>query len=68
MTTNIRAELHEDLAGSSSIRLRFTRKAFHMLPRLDRPRILDIGCGQGEPTLELAKLSGGQVIVMQKIE
>jgi SAM-dependent methyltransferase len=32
-----------------------------MLPDLDSPRILDLGCGQGGPTLELARLSGGQV-------
>jgi len=33
-----------------------------MLPQLDRPRILDIGCGRGVPTLELARLSSDQVI------
>jgi len=33
-----------------------------MLPPLDRPRILDIGCGSGIPTLELARLSQGEVI------
>lgn len=33
-----------------------------MLPRLDKPRILDIGCGSGVPTLELARLSDGEVI------
>ena len=26
---------------------RFTRKAFEMLPKLDRPFILDVGCGSG---------------------
>lgn len=41
---------------------KYTRKAFQMLPQLDRPRILDIGCGRGVPTLELARLSSGQVI------
>ena len=29
---------------------------------MDRPRILDIGCGSGIPTLELARLSQGEVI------
>jgi len=29
---------------------------------LDRPRILDIGCGRGDPTLELARLSQGEII------
>lgn len=33
-----------------------------MLPRLDKPHILDIGCGSGVPTLELARLSHGQII------
>ena len=42
--------------------LKYTRKAFRMLPQLDKPRILDIGCGSGVPTLELARLSQGEVI------
>ena len=42
--------------------LKYTRKAFQLLPRLDRPRILDVGCGSGVPTLELAKMSKGKVI------
>jgi len=33
-----------------------------MLPKMDKPRILDIGCGSGIPTLELARLSHGEVI------
>jgi ubiquinone/menaquinone biosynthesis C-methylase UbiE len=41
--------------------LKYTRKAFLRLPRLEKPRILDIGCGSGVPTIELAKLSGGEV-------
>jgi len=40
----------------------YTRKAFRMLPKLDRPRILDIGCGSGAPTIELARLSDGEII------
>lgn len=42
--------------------LGYMRKAFRMIPPLHKPRILDIGCGSGVPTLELARLSGGQVI------
>jgi ubiquinone/menaquinone biosynthesis C-methylase UbiE len=42
--------------------LKYTRKAFRMLPRHERPRILDIGCGSGVPTIELARLSRGQVV------
>ena len=33
-----------------------------MLPKLDKPRILDIGCGSGVPTMELAALSNGEII------
>jgi ubiquinone/menaquinone biosynthesis C-methylase UbiE len=42
--------------------LKYTRKAFCILPQIDRPRILDIGCGSGVSTLELARLSQGKVI------
>ncbi len=40
----------------------YTRKAFQMLPELDKPHVLDIGCGSGVPTIELAMLSNGQII------
>ena len=33
-----------------------------MLPKLEKPHILDIGCGSGIPTIELARLSDGQII------
>ena len=42
--------------------LRYTRKAFRILPQMDGPRVLDIGCGSGVSTLELARLSRGKVI------
>ena len=61
MAPDIQRELHSELSRGSPARLGFTRKAFQMLPNLDKPRILDVGCGQGGPTLELARLSGGQV-------
>lgn len=41
--------------------LKYTRKAFRMLPWQDKPRILDVGCGSGVPTIELARLSNGEV-------
>ena len=41
--------------------LKYTREAFHMLPKMDKPGILDIGCGTGIPTIELAKLSNGEI-------
>jgi ubiquinone/menaquinone biosynthesis C-methylase UbiE len=42
--------------------LKYTRKAFQLLPKSNRPRILDVGCGSGVPTIELAKLSDGEII------
>ena len=33
-----------------------------MLPKLHKPRTLDIGCGSGVPTMELARLGQGEVI------
>ena len=41
-----------------------TRTAFQMLPEISAPRILDIGCGSGIPTRELAALSNGQIVAL----
>lgn len=41
---------------------KYTRKAFKLLPKCKNPHILDIGCGTGVPTMELAKISNGHVI------
>ena len=41
--------------------LKYTRKAFEMLPKMENPCILDIGCGSGTPSIELAKLSDGEI-------
>ena len=40
---------------------KYSRKALRMIPEIDKPRILDIGCGSGVSTLELARLSRGEV-------
>ena len=37
-------------------------RAFRQIPAITKPRILDIGCGSGGPTLKLARISGGEVI------
>jgi ubiquinone/menaquinone biosynthesis C-methylase UbiE len=44
--------------------LEHTREAYALLPAFDTgsPRILDVGCGTGTPTMELARLSGGKVV------
>ena len=49
----------EDLRGRF---LKHTRRAYRLLPSLEQPRILDIGCGLGQQTMELARLSGGEVV------
>jgi ubiquinone/menaquinone biosynthesis C-methylase UbiE len=61
MSKNILDELHRDLRSESPSTLDFTRKAFQLLTPMNNPRILDIGCGEGKPTLELARLSQGEV-------
>ena len=42
--------------------LEYSRKAYRLLPQFENPRILDIGCGQGQQTMELAYLSESEVI------
>ena len=59
MTEEILRELDAD--GLRSVFLKYTRMAFESIPKIDHPRILDIGCGAGIPTLEIAKLSDGEV-------
>ena len=51
-----------DIQGLRKRFIKFTRRAFHKLPRMVRPLILDIGCGEGIPTIELAKMSDGRII------
>ena len=60
MTKEILLEIYQDHLREHLIK--YTRKAFQMLPELDKPHILDIGCGSGVPTIELARLSNGQII------
>jgi ubiquinone/menaquinone biosynthesis C-methylase UbiE len=44
--------------------LKYTRRAFSVLPKLDELRILDIGCGTGIPTLQLARLTNGEIVAL----
>ena len=59
MSEKILKEL--DVDGLRSVFLKYTREAFESIPKIDRPYILDIGCGTGMPTLELARLSNGKI-------
>ncbi|MFX1389296.1 MAG: class I SAM-dependent methyltransferase [Promethearchaeota archaeon] len=51
-----------NVEGLRAVFLEYTRKAFGSIPKIDNPRILDLGCGTGMVTLELARLSNGIVI------
>ena len=60
MTADVLGALQKDRLRERFIK--YTRRAFQLLPELEAPDILDIGCGTGVPTLELAKLSNGRII------
>jgi ubiquinone/menaquinone biosynthesis C-methylase UbiE len=59
MVEEILKELDAD--GFRSVFLKYTRDAYENIPKIDKPHILDIGCGTGMPTLELARLSNGEI-------
>jgi len=44
--------------------LKYTRKAFETIPVIEKPSILDLGCGTGVPTLEMARLTEGKIIAV----
>ena len=54
-------EIHQNLSRESPGGDKYTRQAFQMLPKLWQPKILDIGCGPGAQTLELARLTDGHI-------
>lgn len=53
-----------DTAGLRAAFLGHTREAYILIPPMEEPRILDVGCGTGLPTLELASLSDGEIIAI----
>jgi ubiquinone/menaquinone biosynthesis C-methylase UbiE len=59
MSLDILKEL--DVEKMREVFLKYTKKAFEMLPVMKNPSILDIGCGSGTPTIELARLSDGKI-------
>ena len=44
--------------------LKYTRQAFEAIPPLEKPSILDLGCGSGVQTVELARISGGSIVAI----
>ncbi len=59
MSIDILKELNAD--KMREVFLKYTRRAFKLLPKMESPQILDIGCGSGIPTLELAELCNGEI-------
>jgi ubiquinone/menaquinone biosynthesis C-methylase UbiE len=55
------AKIRDSVRGNL---LKYSLRAFQALPIMDKPDILDIGCGSGVPTIELAKISGGIVTAL----
>ena len=67
MDWDIFFDIHKDLPREGSGREEYTLKAFEMIPAIKNPRILDIGCGPGLPTIQLAKLTDGEVIGIKRL-
>jgi len=62
-------EIHSNLPREGPGDNKSTRRAFRMLTELpSNPRILDVGCGPGMQTIEIAKLSGGQVTAVDNYQ
>jgi len=62
MNWNLLLEIHKNMPRQGSGRDEYTQKAFEMIPKINNPTILDIGCGPGMQTIKLAKMSNGKVI------
>lgn len=59
---NVFFEIHSNLSREGPGDNKSTRRAYRMLTDLPtKPRILDVGCGPGMQTIELAKLSNGEI-------
>jgi len=60
---------HQEIRDSLRINLlEFARTAFKMLPPMDNPSILDIGCGSGIQTIELAIDVPALALLQRKIK
>ncbi len=57
-------DIHKNLPRQGSGRDKYTQKASDMIPKLEQPLILDIGCGPGLQTIKLAKLSCRKIIAI----
>lgn len=62
MVDNIIKEINKDSFRQKLCK--YTWQAYHILPPIKKPTILDCGCGNGIPTIELAILSKGYIIAV----
>ncbi len=42
----------------------YSKKIFLKIPRIDKPNILDVGCGSGVSTIEIASLTNGNILAI----
>jgi ubiquinone/menaquinone biosynthesis C-methylase UbiE len=62
---NLFFELHHDLPRQAPGDREFTQRAFQMCRDMPRkPKILDVGCGPGQQTLDLLEISDGNIIAV----
>lgn len=65
MPDDIFWEIHSDLPREGPGDNASTRRAFELMRGLpDNPRILDVACGPGMQTLELARVSPGKIVAL----
>jgi ubiquinone/menaquinone biosynthesis C-methylase UbiE len=43
---------------------KYTKLAFESIPKMENPNILDLGCGTGVPTLEIARMTNGNILAI----
>ncbi len=61
MDWDIFFDIHKDLPREGCGHDEYTQQAFEMIPPINKPQILDIGCGPGLQTIKLAKISNGHI-------
>jgi ubiquinone/menaquinone biosynthesis C-methylase UbiE len=62
-------EVHSDLPREGPGDNKSTRKAYQLLKNLpSKPRILDVGCGPGVQTIELARVSGSHITAVDNYQ
>src|SRR5205823_1825334 len=65
MLDDIFWEIHCDLPREGPGDNESTRRAFEMMEELaQHPRILDVACGPGMQTMELARISDGPILAL----